>query len=296
MTIERLIFLIHPGCYEVLPADSPLWRANLDLYASREREVKGRWLDEVSRRGRETLVLQLYGPDSLFDEVVRRLGPANACYVRADWASIADRPNPLPTYYDMLTACIREHLDRHRLTLDPASVTSEIWGESFEGCATNYSSAFAERLGLRRKPSMRFDMTVYDSRFLAHAKGPEVIALAGTDIEAMLFELYDGTTAAMFQGRLHAQYTDTRTIHLRLDPARVQVTLTSGFTIWPEKPPVRAMPEEPRPYEYPLAYPAPWVRGVAMKLDELRDVVTSGVVHEPSHESARELSASGARP
>lgn len=185
-------------------------------------------------------------------------------------------------YCRLLTQCIRRHMAQHGLRFDPATVASEIWGESFEGCATNYSSAFAHELSLRRAPVMRYEMVVADTRFLEGARGPEVVRLAGTDIEAMLFELSDGSSAAMFQCRLHPQYLDQRPIRLMLDPARVQVCNCAGFTRWPQEPPARAAPQEPQPYVLRMAFPSLWVRGVALSVDQLREVVKAAVVGEAS--------------
>jgi hypothetical protein len=290
MKIERIVFLIHPGCYQALPADSPLQRSNLGLFVEREKQAQQRWIAEWAGGDRRTLLLQLYGPRPLFEAARKLLGDANACYVEADWNSITsdwasvtgdELPNKMRAYYRLLTDCIRGHMDRHGLAFDPETVASEIWGESFEGCATNYSSAFAHELGLRRPPVMRYEMVVADTRFLEGARGPEVVRLPGTDVEAMLFELFDGSSAAIFQCRLHPQYLDRRPIRLMLDPARTQVCTYSGFTLWPKEPPVRSLPQEPEPYALRMAFPSPWVRGVAMSLDELRRTVASAVVGDP---------------
>jgi hypothetical protein len=202
MKIERIVFLIHPGCYQALPPDSPLHRSNLALFVEREKRAEERWVVDWTKSDRRTLVLQLYGPKPLFETARKLVGDANVCYVEADWNSITadwgsvtadELPNKMRAYYRLLTDCIREHVARHGLTFDPETVASEIWGESFEGCATNYGSAFAHELGLRRPPVMRFEMVVADTRFLQGARGPEVVRLPGNDIEAMLFELFDGS-------------------------------------------------------------------------------------------------------
>lgn len=281
MEIKHLIFLIHPGCYEVLPPDSPLHQSNIGLFIEREQEVKLRWLAALDEYGKEskqsTLFLQLYGPEYLLKAAQEQLGEANACYVQADFSTIPAGLHQLREYYHRLTQCIQEHMIRFDLSFDPAEVTSEIWGESFEGCASCYSSAFAESLGLKRAPRMRFEMTVYDSRFLYGAKAPETIQLAGTDIEAWLFELYDRTSAVLFQARLHAQYYDQRPIQLLLDPARVQVCTTSGFTVWPEEGPTRVLAQPPVPFVLTTSNTY-WLRGTGMNVSSLREVVASAVV------------------
>jgi len=281
MQIEHLIFLIHPCCYEDLPADSPLHRANIDLFVAREREVKARWVDEMAKATSGTVLLQLYGPQALFQTAVTHLGEAGACYVHAEFDDIpADDPDRLRIYYYRLTDSIREHFDRFNLHFDLSTVTSELWGESFEGCMSLYGSAFAECLGLRRPPKMRFEMAVYDSRFLAGAQPPQVISLPGTDFEAWLFELYDTTCAALFQPRLTMQYYDERRVRLQLDPARNQLCTPLGFTVWPKEPPYHSTPREPQLVTIRTG-DRHWVRGIGMGIDELRQVIEAANVELP---------------
>ena len=283
MEVEHLIFLIHPCCYEALEREV-LLRGNMGIYVEREREVKQRWLAALGEQTKATLLLQLYGPESLFEVARERLGPPNACFVRAEFPG----GEQMPEYYRRLTECIREHLREFELSFDPAEVTSETWGESFEGCASLYSSAFAELLALKRPPRMRFEMTVYDSRFLYGCRSPEAIRLPGTDIEAMLFELYDRTGAAIFQARLTAQYLDRRPIRLALDPARTFVCTTTGVSVWPKEPPIRALPQEPQPFVLATSS-GRWVRATAMPLDELRKVVSSAEVGERPTQSPQSI-------
>lgn len=79
-TIERIVFLIHPGCYQTLPADSPLQESNLGVFVERERVAQQRWMADLAASDRRTLFLQLYGPEPLFEAARKLLGDANACY------------------------------------------------------------------------------------------------------------------------------------------------------------------------------------------------------------------------
>ena len=74
------------------------------------------------------------------------LGEAAVSYPRTPFPKDGD----LREYYRRLTYDFRDHVSIHRLQLDTATVTSELWGESFEGCVPGYGGAFAEYLGLQR--------------------------------------------------------------------------------------------------------------------------------------------------
>ena len=278
MKIEHLIFLIHPLVYEGMETEQPetVSRYNCGVYIERTREVKQRWLAALARQSEPALLLQLYGPEYFAAVAREHLGEANVCYVKAECPG----EDLLREYYRRLTQCIRDHMRDFGLDFDPATVTSEIWGVSFEGCAPGYGSAFAEELGLVRPPTMRFEMTVYDSRFLYGAKRWEAVPIAGSDVEAMLFECHDATGATIFQARLTAQWLDKRPIRLQLDPTRIQVCTKLAFTVWPEAQPDKdAMrtPQNPQPFTLTTS-DSYWIRGYRMGVDELRQVVLSATV------------------
>lgn len=277
MEIKHLIFLIHPGCYGAAFQTNPeaFHRDNSSLYLDREREVTEQWLNAASAAGasRDTLLVQLYGDKPLFQLLKDRLGASHACYAHAEFPG----EGRMFEYHQRLAACALHHMDEHGLSVDFENATSELWGESFEGCVTGYGSAFAEHLGFRRAPRMRFEMTVFDSRFLQSTKRWEVIRFPDSDVEAWLFDLHDGTPAAMFQSRLKAQWLDERPIDLRLNPVRVQVCTTMGHTVWPLRPWRKGDSEEPESYRLRTKDNL-WVRGMRVSLDELRNVISSAVI------------------
>ena len=278
MQIGHIVFLIHPCCYEPLDPDQ-VHRDNLQLFVDREREVKARWLEALAARPANTLFLQLGGPAELRGRAVEHLGVASVFYPETEYPDNGD----LAEYYRRLTADFHAHAAAHGLQLDPATVTSELWGESFEGCVPGYGGAFAQYLGLQQAPRMRFEMTVYDSRFLYGAKPPEAIQIAGSDVEAWLFECYDGTGAAIFQARKTAQWIDERRISVQLDDRRTQVCTKQGHTLWPESPWEKGKPESVLPYTMLLKECIwRWIRSVGMPLASFREMIAAAAVLPPS--------------
>ena len=278
MHIEHVIFLIHPCCYEKLDPDR-IRRDNLYLFVEREREVKQRWLAALAEGPADTLFVQLGGPEYLREAAVEHLGLAAVFYPRTPFPENGD----LAEYYRRLASDFHAHLSAHGLGLDTATVTSELWGESFEGCVPGYGGAFAQYLGLTRPPSMRFEMTVYDSRFLWGARRWEAIPLQNSDVEAWLFECHDGTGAAIFQSRLAAQWIDERRVHLQLDDRRLQVCTKLGHTIWPQEPWTKGKSEAVHDYSMALAECNwRWIRSVGMAFDDFREVIRAARVSDGS--------------
>ncbi len=273
MQIERIVFLIHPLVYETLTPED-IHNRNLAIFADREQEIKARWLKEAESL-KNTLVLQLYGPKYLQVALVERMGAEWACYIHAEYT----QGMPQLEYDTRLAKCIRDHIAEHGLTLDPATVNSEIWGESFEGCAPDYASSFAFLLGLKNPPKMRFEMTAYDSRFLKGAEVVEVIPISSSDIEAVIFKLYDEAFVAIYQTRLTPQRLDNRLITVDLDPTCTLVCTKLGHTVWPPKPWQKGDSSVTVPYQlktrdYYL------VRSGAISFERFRELIAAAVVGE----------------
>ena len=274
MQIEHIIFLIHPCCYENIDTDA-IRKDNLYLFVEREEKVKQRWFQTLAEQPANTLFLQLGGPEYIRETAVANLGEAAVFYPRTPFPDNGD----LREYYRRLASDFRDHVSTYQLRLETATVTSELWGESFEGCVPGYGGAFAEYLGLQCPPVMRFEMTVYDSRFLYGAQRWEVIPIEGSDVEAWLFECHDGTGAAIFQARLTAQWVDDRYLHLRLDDRRLQVCTKNGHTIWPQTPWEKGKPERIGAYNMTLAdCNWRWIRAVGMAIDDFREVISTARV------------------
>lgn len=274
MEIKQIIFLIHPCCYENLDSEA-VRKDNLSLFVEREEEVKQRWLDALAEKPANALFVQLGGPEYLRDAAIEHLGEKAVFYPRTPFPESGD----LAEYYRALATDFRSHVESNGLRIDVGTVVSELWGESFEGCVPGYGGAFAQHLGLVHPPVMRFEMTVYDSRFLHGARSWEAIRLENSDVEAWLFECYDGTGVAIFQARSTAQWLDERRMSLQLDDRRLQVCTKQGHTVWPEEPWEKGKSESVRPYSMSLAECNwKWIRAHGMAFDDFRETLRAARV------------------
>ena len=121
-----------------------------------------------------------------------------------------------------------------RLTFDPATCKTIIWGQSFEGCASGYGSAVASYLGLKTLTQFDYHMSAPDAPFLLKAKFLQTVAVPGSDVEAYLFDLTDGRYAAFFRSCLTPQWLDHRPLRLQLDSGLSVLTKNQGAIVWPQ--------------------------------------------------------------
>lgn len=267
--VDHIIFLVHPLVYVKMDAET-LRRGNLQIYADREVEIRARWLSALAQMPARTLFIQQCGPEHLVEAARAELGAAYAVRLGPPY----HEGMTLHEFYESIIEQLQVHLEEHDLSFDPATVTSELWGESFEGCAPGYGGMFAEYLSLAKSPRMRFEMTLYDSRWLYGAQAPQVIPIDGTDVEAWVFECHDGTGAAIYQARRHAQWIDHRRVSLQLNTRTMQVWLKTGHTVWPETPWSKGTREETLEYSMTLIDAnSHWIRGMGLDMDTFREVV-----------------------
>ena len=266
---RHIIFLIHPCCWEALDQDY-VREYNQEIYVEIERTVKGRWIRAVEQKPEDTLFVQLGGPEYLAAAAREHLGDEYTLLLTSQFPE----GGSLKQYYTVLAAEVKDHVLKHNLAFDPETVSSELWGESFEGCVPGYGGAFAEYLGLKQPPKMRFEMTVHDSRFLVGFHRMAKVPISDSDIEAWIFECHDGSSAAIYQGRMTAQWIDERRISIELNNRRNQVCTKLGHTVWPEKPWKKGDREQMNRYSMTLAdaiwY---WIRAISMSFDELKAVI-----------------------
>jgi hypothetical protein len=294
MRIDHLILLIHPAGWQDLARNQPemIRKNNYQIFVDRERECTDRWLTELPAKDSSSLVIQLGGNAFCEQDIRPRTGNRNVC-LTSESNLLPDRPKPdaddepscsayQHQFHINIVRRIREHLEEHDLVVDPDSVTSEIWGGSFEGCAPGYAGAFAHGLGLAKPPKMRFEMNVWDAKFLHETRRWETIPLEGTDIEAWLFTLHDGTFAAIYQARRSEQWLDKRPVTLSLNPARMYVSTKTGYTIWPAGHWEKGIAESWKPYSLTTAWVyGHWIRAWRLDYEEFRRVIASATVGPP---------------
>jgi hypothetical protein len=269
--IDHIIFLVHPLVYVKMDAES-IRCGNLQIFLDREIEIKARWLSALTKMPDRTLFIQQCGPEQLVEAACKELGEAYAVRLGPPY----HEGMTMHEFYVSIIDQLQTHLDKHELSFDPATVTSELWGESFEGCAPGYGGMFAQYLGLQESPRMRFEMTLYDSRWLYGATEPQVIPIDGTDVEAWVFECHDGTGAAIYQARRHAQWIDQRRVSVQLNTMTMQVCLKSGHTVWPKEPWAKGMQEQTLEYSMTLIDGTwRWIRGLGLDMDTFREVISA---------------------
>lgn len=202
MNIERITFLVHPFCY-AKSLEKPLswqpedWR----LYQEYELAVAKRWYDAIDALGEKDLVV--YHPCYQSDEekalaarARRRLGERcltvsgreihNGGFTREVLAALAPeiaeafRVRGKYTWYahDLRIAVFSHNyaqdilsmLQQHGLVLDPGRVALRAMGESFEGCATTWTTMVGVYLGTPARVEMPYELSVPDTRFLLESR------------------------------------------------------------------------------------------------------------------------------
>jgi hypothetical protein len=270
LQVTHIIFAIHDLLYQNLPP-AKLKTGDYELFLEVEREVETRQLVAIRAATSTTLFVQHEGPKTSLQKPCKSALGARRCIY-----NMAAGP-----YADMATSLLA-HTSNNSIVFDPATVTSELWGESYEGCVPGYGGAYAQFLGLQVQPNMRFDMCVFDSRFLYKSsimiKIPNLAN--GSDIEAAVFQLWDNSTAASFQCRLCAMWQDRRKLVLDVDPNKVSLVTKAGFTLFPKTPgdPHGTYPQTNETVSLMMSHcvgdnTGCWLRGRAMTWQEMATVV-----------------------
>lgn len=154
--------------------------------------------------------------------------------------------------------------------LDPATLLTEGWGASFDGCVTKYSITMRRLLQLAQATCINYALTVPDASFLLDVPDARCIAL-NNDLMVWVFKK-ENRLLALFTRATHSLADKPTSV--RLPPGLELVTVKSkqGTRLWPT----------PERYQVPGAPPEYWEP--AQELVHLRDnrlslPVSSGFVY-----------------
>lgn len=261
--LERLVFLIHPFCYVGEDRDSPRWP-----FAQRERRCAARWMQGVAQMcenealavipimgrkpleatnefiekasailGRRALDISFpyLGTRDAWDEFASLHAEEVVADLRDAYLGQGEDWNKEELYTALhcrgCAAVLLRKLRERDLTIDPSSLVTQAWGESFDGCVTKYSINLRRLLGLERPVDIVFDMGVPDAAFLLEAKLLELIELE-QDLRLFVFETGD-RLAALFVSTRDSLAHPARRVKVPVDPQRVTVRTKRGGRLWP---------------------------------------------------------------
>jgi hypothetical protein len=230
--VDQFIILVHPCPYEAMG------KADTDPCRTLERAACQRWFDAIPSLPPSAFVVQVDfasagpSPDKLHQTFIHRLGPGRVCRIPCQVTSPED-PDTLRDYYDRIHRQISRQLAIQKLTFDPLTCKTVIWGQSFEGCAPGFGSAIASGLGLKTLTRLDYEMSAPDAPFLLHATFLENVPVPASDVQAYLFDLNDGRCAAVFRSCLTPQWLDHRPIELRFNSSLFEVVTKQGDPVWP---------------------------------------------------------------
>lgn len=131
LKIDHIIFSIHDMLYYPMPK-STLDEFNYWVYVDVENGVKARQIAAVKSANRTTLYVQHLGMNTtIMEPCVAALGRRRCIY---NVPACGPCDNNVTELYESMIAGFQQHLDDNSLVFDPETVTSELWGESYEGC------------------------------------------------------------------------------------------------------------------------------------------------------------------
>ena len=230
--IDQFLILSHPLPYKTL--GFPL----TDPYRALEDVVCDRWLTAIPSLSPSTFVIQLEysqtpSTDQLLQSFINRLGAGHVLRIDPDPAVVGGKyvPGPMITQYEQINQWVHQQMAAEGLTFNPTTANTAIWGESFEGCASGYGSGIASYLGLQTPTTFDYSMTVPDAPFLLNATFLQTVPVPGSDVEAYVFDLNDGQSAAFFRSTLTPQWLDHRPIDIQLN-SNFSVTTKQGIPVW----------------------------------------------------------------
>ena len=232
LKVEKVLYLVHPHIYEGLEKRDPqlMRENNYQVYRDREKICQQRWIEAIDRLGPNEIFAQLYGAQSTLQHARQKLGDRRVIAPSAAW----NKEMSAKEYHDGIADSFRKQLQAKNLEMDLDTVTWELAGESFEGCAFTYGSGMASSLGVKKPTVINFDLCVPDARFLCTAQLVETFPVDGTDVNAYVFAVSGGYPVGVFLPGLRDTRTQSATIELG-DPSKVTVVNKCDVTLFSRK-------------------------------------------------------------
>lgn len=233
--IDQFLILTHPLPWRYLgyQTTDPF---PYGAYRAHEDAAHQRWLDTIPSLPASTFVIQVeFAPfaasDQLYQAFINRLGAGHCIYITGNPIGGKYDPGPLITWYEGISQQVRQRMAAWGWTFDPATVKTTLWGESFEGCGSGDGSGIAYYLGVKTPTTFDYNMTVPDAPYLLNATFLQTVPVPASDVEAYIFDLNDGRSAAFFRSTLTPQWLDHRPIELQLD-SDFSVLTKPGALVW----------------------------------------------------------------
>lgn len=231
LTLERIVFLVHPNCYLAASPDGRDER--LRPYWERERRVEVEWKRGIDNLGEaEFLVLfSTHAGDA--QHPVGVLARYAEGRLGARFLAVTSSGRFDDASFKAWTNEITKALKQKGLTYDPETVRCEAWGESFDGCVAGFSAFLTGTLGLAAPIEVLFDLTVPDMPFLVAARLVDRVRLPDKQLRLFLFEDAQRPPIGLFMPEVCKDGMKAYQIAVRADPARLHVYTKQGQRIEP---------------------------------------------------------------
>jgi len=263
--IERITFLVHPFCYaeslgKPAPMPEEIWRA----YHEHEKKVAPRWYAAIAQMDEADMVVyhpcyQSVEEKALADYVARHLGDR---FMRVRGREIGHQRGFTPEVlaalaaeidaafqkrgkyawpaHDLRIAVFSHNYARDILALcaernirfDPDRVGLKATGESFEGCATTWTTMVPTYLNVPSRVEIPYELTVPDTffllpcRFVRRVAMPHHVALyLFIDLEGLPVAHYKRERVTLADPSFYARW--------REDTAELLVLNSYGDTLLP---------------------------------------------------------------
>ncbi len=282
--IEKLCLLIHGFCWACQDYDTAYSRfgARLNAYLAREQACIQGWYAHLQLADNEALAVipaglggpagafyaqaaaalgdrffMLECPDSLNQRFWADLQPGDERSILEEVKSALVHQHLHWNKEELQTAlhcnaCCRRFtklLAERGYCIDPANISVEAWGASFEGCVTKYTLNIRRMLGLARVIEIAYGLTVPDAAFLLPIMHGESILL-GNGLRLTLFT--EGNRSfGIYAFTSHSLADQPAWVEIAAPADDMMVLSKQGIRLWPEPEEYVLMAVPPEYYEPP---------------------------------------------